>query len=481
MVGDAGQRKRFKRTKIVATLGPSSEDQPTIEKLIRAGVDAVRINSSHSDAVHIEALVTAARRAAAHLDKPLGIILDLQGPKVRVVELQGGMATLKHGQEFRLTARKKPGDAAGVGLNHPSVLRDLAEGDMVLLDDGAIRLKVVKTAASQVVTRVEVGGVLRSHKGVNLPGIKVSLPSLTEKDKEDVRLAVRLGVDWLALSFVRSPTDIRALKHLLGAQGSDIPIIAKIEKREALGKIDAVLEAADALMVARGDLGIEMPIEDVPVIQKDLIARAVAAGKPVITATQMLESMIGSPTPTRAEATDVANAIFDQTDAVMLSGETAVGSYPLEAVQVMSRIVTRTEGVIPYARRLEEKSLTVRDSTTEAIGFAACDLASVLQAAAIVAPTETGFTARQISKFRPQAPIVAASPNTHIVSRLSIVWGVIPRTLSPHRNLDELFTLAAEEARLSGLARTGQTIVITAGVKLARDAATTNTIKVSTL
>jgi len=481
MVGDAGQRKRFKRTKIVATLGPSSEGQPTIEKLIRAGVDAVRINSSHSDAAHIEALVTAARRAAARRDKPLGIILDLQGPKVRVVELQGGMATLKHGQEFRLTARKKPGDAAGVGLNHPSVLRDLADGDMVLLDDGAIRLKVLKTAASQVVTRVEVGGVLRSHKGVNLPGIKVSLPSLTEKDKEDVRLAVRLGVDWLALSFVRSPADIRALKNLVRALGSDIPIIAKIEKREALGKIDAVLAASDALMVARGDLGIEMPIEDVPVIQKDLIARAVAVGKPVITATQMLESMIESPTPTRAEATDVANAIFDQTDAVMLSGETAVGSYPLEAVQVMSRIITRTEGVIPYAQRLEEKSLTVRASTTEAIGFAACDLASVLQAAAIVAPTETGFTARQISKFRPQAPIVAASPNPHIVSRLSIVWGVVPRKLGAHRNLDELFTLAADEARLSGLARTGQTVVITAGVKLARDAAITNTIKVSTL
>ncbi len=481
MVAGTDRRSQFKRTKIVATLGPASSDQPVIERLIRAGVDAVRINASHSDAAHIEALITVARRAAARLEKPLGVILDLQGPKVRVMEMQGGMATLKHGQEFRLTARKKAGDAAGVGLNHPSVLRDLTAGDMVLLDDGAIRLKVTKAGASQALTRVEVGGVLRSHKGVNLPDIEVSLPSLTEKDKEDVRLAVRLGVDWLALSFLRSPGDVRALKNLLAAQRSDIPVIAKIEKREALGKIDAVLAAADALMVARGDLGIEMPIEDVPVIQKDLIARAVVAGKPVITATQMLESMIGNPTPTRAEATDVANAILDQTDAVMLSGETAVGRYPVEAVQVMTRIITRTESVIPYAYRLEEKSLAVRTSTTEAIGFAACDLASVLKAAVIVAPTETGFTARQIAKFRPQAPIVAASPNPHVVNRLCIVWGVVPRKLGTHRTLDELFRLAAEEARLSGLARAGQSIVITAGVKLAHDTPTTNTIKVSML
>ncbi len=474
-------RSRFKRTKIVATLGPASGDQPAVERLIRAGVDAVRINASHSDAGQIEELVAAARRAGARLDKPLGIILDLQGPKVRVLELAGGMATLQHGREFRLTARKKPGDASGVGLNHPSVLRDLSAGDRVLLDDGAIRLKVTKAGASQTLTRVEVGGVLRSHKGVNLPGIKIGLPSLTEKDREDVRLAVSLGVDWLALSFVRSSGDIRALKNLVRAQQADIPVIAKIEKREALGKIDAILSMADALMVARGDLGIEMPIEDVPVIQKDLIARALAAGKPVITATQMLESMISSPTPTRAEATDVANAILDQTDAVMLSGETAVGSYPIEAVQVMSRVIARTESMIPYTHRLEEKKQAVRRSTTEAIGYAACDLASVLKAAAIVAPTETGFTARQISRFRPQAPIVAASPYASVRSRLSIVWGVLPRPLGPARNLDELFTLAAEEARLSGLARPGQNIVITAGVKLAHDAPTTNTIKITTL
>ncbi len=471
----------FKRTKIVATLGPATSAQPAIERLIRAGVDAVRINASHSDAAHIQSLVTTARRAAARQDKPLGIILDLQGPKVRVLEMQGGAATLKHGQEFRLTSRKKPGDAAGVGLNHPSVIRDLSTGDAVLLDDGAIRLKVLKVGSAQAVTRVEVGGVLRSHKGLNLPGIKVTLPSLTDKDREGARLAARLGIDWLALSFVRSPRDIKALNHWLDGLGSDIPIIAKIEKREALGKIDAILAAADALMVARGDLGIEMPMEDVPIIQKDLIQRALAAGKPVITATQMLESMISSPTPTRAEATDVANAILDQTDAVMLSGETAVGSYPHEAVHVMRRIITRTEGIIKYAHRLEEKSHTVRASTTEAIGFTACRLASLLQAAAIVAPTETGFTARQISRFRPEAPIVAASPNPHIPNRLSIVWGVLPRTLGPHRNIDELFTLAAEEARRSGLARAGQNVVITAGVKLAHDAPTTNTIKVSTI
>ncbi len=472
---------QFKRTKIVATLGPASADPSILDRLIRAGVDAVRINASHSDAGSIETFVAAARRAALRREKPLGIILDLQGPKIRVLELAGGAATLRHGQEFRLTSRKKPGDAEGVGVNHPSVLRDLAAGDAVLLDDGAIRLKVMKAGSTQAVTKVEVGGVLRSHKGVNLPGIKVSLPSLTEKDREDARLAVRLGIDWLALSFVRSPGDIRALKHLLAGQGSDIPVIAKIEKREALGKIDGILAAADALMVARGDLGIEMPIEDVPVIQKDLIARALAAGKPVITATQMLESMIASPTPTRAEATDVANAIFDQTDAVMLSGETAVGNYPLEAVQVMSRIIARTERVIPFAHRLEEKGMTVGSSTTEAIGFAACRLAALLQAAAIVAPTETGFTARQISRFRPQAPIVGASPDPRIANRLSLVWGVLPRPLGPHRNLDELFTLAAEEARSCGLARNGQNVVITAGVKLAHDAPITNTIKVTTI
>ncbi len=472
-------RSKFKRTKIVATLGPASSEPAVVERLIRAGVDAVRINTSHSDTSLIESLVAVARRAAVRLGQPIGIILDLQGPKIRVLELAGGMANLKRGAEFRLTASRKPGDSAGAGINHPSALKDLSAGDAVLLDDGAIRLKVVRATAAQVITRVEVGGVLRSHKGVNLPGIKVNLPSLTDKDRENVRLAVRLGVDWLALSFVRAPGDVRALKKLLAAEGSDIPVIAKIEKREALGRIDAILAEADALMVARGDLGIEMPIEDVPVIQKDLIGRAVAAGKPVITATQMLESMIGSPTPTRAEATDVANAILDQTDAVMLSGETAVGRYPVEAVQVMRRVIARTERVIPYAQRLEQKRGAVRASTTEAIGYAACDLAAVLGAAAIVAPTESGFSARQISRFRPRAPIVGASPHERVVNRLSIVWGVLPRTLGPYSNLDELFTLAAAEARHSGLARPGQTILITAGVKLAHDAPTTNMIKVS--
>ncbi len=467
-----------KRTKIVATLGPASADPRVIENMIDGGVNAFRINASHSDPEMIEALALRVRHASTRRRTPVGLILDLQGPKIRVGEVIGGQAELRSGSEFLLTSSRRGGDGLSIGINNPAALRSLKPGDRVLIDDGALRLLVEEARPGSVRTVVEVGGILRSRKGVNLPGAELDLPSLTAKDRRDVKLALKLGVDWIALSFIRSAADLRALKRFIKAQGGYAPVIAKIEKSEALTDLDAIIDACDALMVARGDLGIECPLEDIPIIQKDLIRRSVRAGKPVITATQMLESMIEHPIPTRAEATDVANAIFDQTDAVMLSGETAMGAYPVETVRIMARIIARTEKDIPYERWLEDKGRQAHEVTTEAIGYSACTLAESLHAAAIVAPTESGFTARQISKFRPAAPIIAGSPNEEVINRLSIVWGVFPRRLARPRSVDELFRLAAQEAKQSGFVASGQRIIITAGVKTGREPAVTNTIKV---
>lgn len=467
------------KTKIVATLGPACRDIQVLRAMIEAGMDLARINASHADPDTIRVEVEEVRRASREAGREVGIILDLMGPKLRVGEIEGGSLVLEEGDILRLTDAGGSGGPGRVAVNLAGIGGLLRPGDDVLLDDGALKLVVEEVLPGEVRCRVVSGGLLRSRKGINLPGVALDLPSLTDKDLRDLRLGLELEVDWVALSFVRSARDVEELRRVLREWGSDLPVVAKIEKREAVEDLEAVVEAADALMVARGDLGVEMPLEEIPLLQKRIIEAAARHGKPVITATQMLQSMMEKPTPTRAEVTDVANAVFDGTDAVMLSGETAVGNHPLEAVETMRRIVRRAEDQLPYAAWLEERRRWLHPGkTVEAVCMAACELALQVGARAIVAPTESGFTARQMSRFRPRQPVLAPTPSLRVVRRLQLYWGVHPVLVGVHGSMEETFSAAGRVAREAGLLREGETAVITAGLKSAggEGVPTTNTI-----
>jgi len=466
------------KSKIVATLGPACRGVETLSDMIEAGMDMARINASYADAEVISAEVEAVREASRRAGREVGIILDLMGPKLRVGEVAGGEATLATGSRLRLRVGSFAGDAGSVSVDLPEFPSLVGTGDTVLLDDGAIVLRVEEIGASEVVCHVVSGGVLRSRKGLNLPGKTLPLPSLTDKDLADLRVGVRAGVDWVALSFVRSGEDLEALRGVLRENGWQLPVIAKVEKREAVQDLDAVVKAADAVMVARGDLGVEMPLEEIPLLQKRIIAAAARQGKPVITATQMLQSMMESPAPTRAEVTDVANAVLDGSDAVMLSGETAVGGFPVAAVETMRRIARRAETALNYAAWLDERRRWIGKGTVEAICMAACELALQTEASAIVTPTESGFTARQVSRFRPRQPILAPTPDLAVARSLNLYWGVHPRLVGVHGGVEATFRAAEEVAREAGLFERGQTLVITAGLKAPgqKGIPTTNTI-----
>ncbi|MBC7246212.1 MAG: pyruvate kinase [Actinobacteria bacterium] len=466
------------KAKIVATLGPACREVGTLEAMIRGGMDVARINASHADTDIIRSEVEAVREAARRAGREVGIILDLMGPKLRVGEIAGGEVLLAEGSLLSLCGEPVAGDARRVSVNLPAFPTLVSVGDTLLLDDGAIVLAVEGVRGSEVVCRVVSGGVLRSRKGINLPGRRLPLPSLTEKDLSDLEAGVRAGVDWVALSFVRSPDDLEALRGVLRENGWELPLIAKVEKREAVQELEAVVEAADAVMVARGDLGVEMPLEEIPLLQKRIIAAAARRGKPAITATQMLQSMMESPTPTRAEVTDVANAVLDGSDAVMLSGETAVGAFPVEAVETMRRIVRTAEGALDYAAWLEERRRWIGKGAVEAVCMAACELALQTEASAIVTPTETGFTARQVSRLRPRQPILAPTPDPAVARRLNLYWGVRPLLVEVHGGVEETLDAAKQVAREEGLFAPGQTLVITAGLKAPGQTGmpTTNTI-----
>lgn len=470
--------KNAGKTKIVATLGPACREVETLVAMIREGMDVARINASHADAETIRAEAEAVREAARRAGREVGIILDLMGPKLRVGEIAGGEVLLAEGSRLSICTAPLAGDAERISVNIPSFPTLVSVGDTVLLDDGAIVLEVEEIRGSEVVCRVVSGGVLRSRKGLNLPGKKLPLPSLTDKDLADLHAGVSAGVDWVALSFVRSREDLEALRRVLRKNGWEMPLIAKIEKREAVQDLEEVVEAADAVMVARGDLGVEMPLEEIPLLQKRIIATAARRGKPAITATQMLQSMIESPSPTRAEVTDVANAVLDGSDAVMLSGETAVGEFPVAAVETMRRIIHTTEGALNYAAWLEEARRWIGKGAVEAVCMAACELALQTEASAIVTPTETGFTARQVSRFRPRQPILAPTPDLAVARRLNLYWGVYPRLVEVHGGVEETLDKAKEVAREAGLFEHGQTLVITAGLKAPGQTGipTTNTI-----
>jgi pyruvate kinase len=463
------------RTKIVCTLGPSTDHPEVLRAMIRAGMSVARINFSHGDHAAHARRIALVRQVAQEEGAIVAILGDLQGPRWRVGVIEGGYISIAPGQRITLTTRPVPGSPQEVHLPHPELVALVQPGQILLLDDGLLEFRVEEVNGTDVVCRVVRGGTLSSHKGINAPGLPLTLPALTEKDRLDVRFAVEQGLDYLALSFVRTAEDVRALRGLLQELGASIPIIAKIEKREALDNIEAILEAADAVMVARGDLGVEIPPEEVPIHQKRIIRLCNRAGKPVITATQMLNSMVSHPRPTRAEASDVANAILDGTDAVMLSAETATGTYPVEAVQMMARIARIAEEAMPHRRWLD--LIGEPAEVTEAISRATVEIAEQIGARAIVTSTMSGYTARMIARHRPSVPILAVTPVPATLRRLALVWGVQPALMPAVRNTDEMLGAASQAALQSGLAQPGDLLVITAGVPFGRPGHT-NLLKV---
>ncbi len=475
-------RRLEPKTKIVCTIGPASESPEVLEKLIRAGMSVARLNFSHGTHGEHERTVFRIRRLSRGLGQPVAILQDLSGPKIRIGKIAAGMVSLDPGSPFTLTARRVPGTAEAATINYPGLVEDVRPGDLLLLSDGALELEVIKTAGPDIQCRVIVGGPLSSHKGVNIPSRSVKLPSLTEKDKKDLRFGIGLGVDYIALSFVRSATDIKRAKALIGKHGGRIPVIAKIEKHEALADIEGIIQAADGTMVARGDLGVEIPLEKIPRVQKLIIRGSNRHGKPVITATQMLRSMVENPRPTRAEVTDVANAVLDGTDALMLSEETAVGNYPEEAVRTMAKIAQETERPSPPGERTGRNVFANGDpmSPAEAVAMAACALAEKVRAALLITFTNSGSTARLVSKYRPPCPILAPTPLEETFRQLALVRGAVPVRSGRLKSTDGLIARAFRAALESGLARRGDTVVITAGVPPGI-AGRTNMIKVETL
>lgn len=469
-----------RRTKIICTIGPASRSASAIEDLIRSGMNIARLNFSHGSHEDHAEYIRTIRGASARLNIPVAILQDLPGPKIRTGRLKSKHVLLGEGSEFTLTTRHMDGDERGVNVSLPGLPQSVKPGDIIFLNDGAIKLEVLRQTATDVTCRVAVGGVLEWDKGINVPGVNLQVPSAMETDLEDLLFGIERGVDFIALSFVRGAGDVLEVKRFLRDKGVDTPLVAKIEKWEAWRNIDQIVAAADGLMVARGDLGVEIPLEKVPMVQKEVIRKCNRVGKPVITATQMLESMIDSPLPTRAEVTDIANSIIDGTDAIMLSGETAVGRYPVEAVKVMTRVALETEASLPHDNIVREKGSDLEPVTDDAISYAACNAARQLGAAAIVAFTMSGSTARRVAKYRPGIPILAATPIPRQLRRLLLSWGVYPYEVPEPATVHELF---AEGVRLcieTGIARKGDLIVITAGLPIAIPG-TTNLLKVERL
>jgi pyruvate kinase len=448
------------RTKIICTIGPSSKSPETIKALMKHGMNVARLNFSHGSRREHGERIRLIREISEELSYPVGILQDLAGPKIRVGPIPDPGVRLETGQTFVLTGQQIQGGPDRVSVTYANLPNEVEKGDRILLADGAIELAVRIVIKSEILCKVITGGLLTSHKGLNLPTRTIRTPSFTEADRDDLIFGIDRGVDYVALSFVRSAKEILEAKELIRKKGADIPVIAKIEQHEALERIEDILEAAEGIMVARGDLGVEIPLEDVPVIQKELISRANELGKPVITATQMLRSMINSPRPTRAEAADVANAVLDGTDAVMLSEETASGEFPEQSLQFMSHIIDSSEKRYLHERYLQR---TPSKEVAESVAHAACILAKHLEASAIVAPTHSGQTARYISIFRPMQPIIALSPNKKVVQRLTLVWGCRPQLVDSPASTDDMIESSARSALKTGIVKRDDLVVITAG------------------
>jgi pyruvate kinase len=466
----------IRRTKIVCTIGPACRDEATLREMLRAGMDVARLNFSHEERATFAPIIARLRAVAREVGRPLAILQDLQGPKIRVGPLAGGPVELVSGQHITITVREVPGDAACVSTTYAALPLDARVGATVLLDDGMIELKVAQVTDLDVACEVVVGGLLKPHKGINMPGVPIRAPALTLKDRDDLAFGVAHGVDYVALSFVRHAEDIAEARRLIQAQGADTPIIAKIERFEALENLDAILTAADGVMVARGDLGVETSSAEVPLLQKRIIRRSSELGKIDITATQMLESMIQNPRPTRAEACDVANAVFDGTDAVMLSGETAVGRYPVQTVRTLADIAAHAETEMPQYGRTGGCSGGATGSILHATACAACLAARELDARAIVCLTRSGRTAVVVSQQRPESPILALTPDPATYRRLALPWGVMPMRIEDVPDADGLVPAAQKALAASGLVASGDTVVLIAGGSVAAGA--TNTVRI---
>jgi len=477
----------MKFTKLVGTVGPSSRNYDMIKDFILSGINVIRINFSHGTFEEHKKTIEFVRRAAEEVDEPVAIFQDLQGPKIRLGNIKDDAAEVQAGETFIITTENCTGNAKKASIDYPFLHEEVSPGNSILIDDGLISLRVKSINGKEIQTTVENSGIIKSRKGVNLPNISLKhIDSFTKKDKKDLDFAFKYDLEYIALSFVRTAQDIRNLRsYMLKTYGKTIPIIAKIEKPQALDDIDNIIETADSIMVARGDLGVETSPQQVPIIQKNIIRTCNLKGKPVITATQMLESMINNPRPTRAEAADVANAILDGTSAIMLSGETAAGSYPREAVHMMYHIAYETEQSLHFKRIVTNQKLTLEEFTegrkkqaAEAVGMGALELANQVQARYIACFTHSGGTARLISKHRPHMPIVALSPIAATVRRLALSWGVIPLQLAEVDNIDDLFTGAPKLLKSRQLIAQGDCIVITAGVPVGTPGKT-NMIKVT--
>lgn len=466
----------MRRTKIVCTIGPASDG--LLEELIAAGMDVARLNFSHGTMEEQGDRIRRLRKAADAVQRTLAILLDIQGPKIRV----GNMApdsVLEPGKRFSLVCGGKSivGDSTRASVSYPHLHRAVRPGNTIYLDDGLIEIQVESVEDETVHCMVVIGGPLTSRKGLMLPDVDIDLPAMTERDKEHIRYGVAQGVDMIAASFVRRADHIRAVREVIREAGGDQPIIAKIENRQGVEHLEEIVQESDGVMVARGDLGVHIPPEDVPIVQKHMIEVCNRYGKPVITATQMLESMVQNPRPTRAEVTDVATAIFDGTDAIMLSGETAMGRFPVAAVRVMDRIARRTERAIGYDKLLNKRHTSPEPSISEAISHATCRAAADLHAAAILTATQSGATARMVSKFRPDTPIIALTPIPEVARRLMVVWGVEP-TIVPHTTrVDEMLDVAFDVVRRRSDVKPGDRVVVTAGVR-AGEPGSTNLLQV---
>ncbi len=452
---------RTRNTKILATLGPTSSDPKVIEKLFKEGVDLFRINFSHGTLEDHKARVDTVRNLEKKYDRPIGIVADLQGPKFRVGEFKDGKINLKKGQVIRFDLDKALGNNTRVQLPHPEVIKTLKKGQHILLDDGKVRIEIVGRGKDWLEGKVQAGTQLSDRKGFNVPGVTLPVPALTKKDKKDLENAIKLGVDWIAQSFVQKPEDAAEAKKLIAGRAG---LMIKVEKPSAVECLDELLDICDGVMLARGDLGVEMPPEDVPAIQKQVVRKVRAAGKPVVVATQMLESMIKSPTPTRAEASDVANAVYDGTDAVMLSAETAAGDYPLEAVKIMNRILEKVEQDDTYKKMMDAIHLETDDDASDAITAAAEQVARDIHAACIVNYTTSGSTALRTARQRPAIPILCLTQNMHVARRLSVSYGVCGVHVTNVNSFAETVEVASTLAREKKMAKKGQRLVITAGV-----------------
>jgi len=467
----------LRKTKIVCTIGPASEDLYVLRELVRNGMNVARLNFSHGSHQEHAERIRKIRQAAKEEGKTVGILLDTKGPEIRTGNLKEAQVHLEKGQTFILTTENIVGDQERVSISYPDLPREIEVGTTILIDDGLIELTVEEITSTDIHCRVKNGGILKSKKGVNVPGVKINLPGITEKDAQDILFGIEHEIDYIAASFVRKQEDILQIRKILEEHDSKALIIAKIENQEGIENLNSILKVADGIMIARGDMGVEIPVEEVPIVQKEIIKKCNQLGKVVITATQMLDSMQRNPRPTRAEASDVANAILDGTDAIMLSGETAAGKYPVESLRMMNSIAQRIESVLNYDDLYQQRTKEIGKSITDSISQAVVSTAKNLDCQAIITPTESGYTARMVSKYRPKVPIVAVTPNPVVLRQLTLVWGVYSILGSSATSTDEMFQAAISSVLDSKIVQQGDLVILTAGVPVG-ESGNTNLMKV---